>query len=186
MSAGSFWIGLPDGWNRTALDPEYQQRVRTTLADTERALPQLASQCATLQDLLNEAASHDTEGVLFAAEYFASPEAGQCIHCVLAISYLPADELPNIEPNWFDTSGDEEDAKTKIRAHRLIGRRTSFETGAENLGIDTTATVQYFVESPDTCDALVISFSSTSVGYWAELLEVFDAIVSTVDFIGAR
>ena len=63
-----------------------------------------------------------------------------------------------------------------------VRRRTTFETGPAHLDRQTTATAQYFVTVPGAGDSLVVSFSTTSVPYWPELLDQFDAIVATIEF----
>ena len=187
MNNSSFWIGLPDGWTRTAFDPEYRRQVGATLADTANALPELADQCADLCALLDDSSlfddGEDPTTVLFAAQYYASPEPGRAIHCVVAICTLAGYDAKLIDD--IDHSDDVHDINRNFADLRSVRRRTNFESGPAALGSRTTATAQYFLEAPGGIDSLVVSFSTISVAFWPELLEQFDAIVSTIEFSDA-
>ena len=187
MTASTFWIGLPDGWHRTAFDPEYQRRVRATLSDTAAAIPELAQKCNGLRTLLDDAASEATTDILFAAHYYASPAPGHVIQSVLTISTLCDTDLRSISndadtDSYYDPQVSSVDHESNRSNDQPTRRRTIFEPGPTELGIEATATAQYFLDTPRKRDVVVVSFSTTSVAYWAELLCQFDAIVATVAF----
>ena len=172
----AFWIALPEGWQRSDHDPEFQRRLGDALRDYAPALHHGGVDTDLVRVALASIERETASNVVFAANLFTMFDDP-------GIGALQASLTCTIESGHETTIFDDDPLWDSTPVDLLSGmsciRRTCLERVDLIEGIDMIGHCQYFLRADDAM-TIAVRFSSISVTVWDALLPYFDAIAETV------